>query len=281
MRRRGEDTLLGIIKYILLVVFLVLTVFPFYWLFVTSVKSDGELLTNDNNVKFIPEEPTITHYVNAFIKTNFGRYIINSLKVTLLASVIVLTAAVLGGYALSRYKFRGKKAVMIFFLASQMVPLITAIVPMFVIFSYFKLINTHGSLVLSYTAANIPFCLVTMASFFRRIPPSLEESAMIDGCGRIQAVIRIVLPVMTPGIMAVFVFTFTGCWNELFYAIMMINSDGLRTIPAGLMNFVQKYNIDWGQMSAAAVITLLPVIIMFTGVQKYIVAGLTQGSVKE
>jgi multiple sugar transport system permease protein len=86
---------------------------------------------------------------------------------------------------------------------------------------------------------------------------------------------------MTPGIMAVFVFTFTGCWNELFYAIMMINSDGLRTIPAGLMNFVQKYNIDWGQMSAAAVITLLPVIFMFIGVQKYIVAGLTQGSVKE
>jgi multiple sugar transport system permease protein len=275
-----KKPILTLIRYILFFFFLIGTLFPFYWLFITSLKSDKELFTH-NEIHFLPHAPTITHYVDAFTKTNFGRYIINSLKVTLFSSSIVLVVSLMGGYAISRYRCRGKKIVIISFLASQMVPLITAIVPLFTIFSYFNVINHLGSLILTYTTANIPFCLVTMASFFRRIPVSLEESAMIDGCNRMQAVVKIVLPVMTSGIVAVFVFSFTGCWNELFFAIMMINSDSLRTIPAGLMNFVQKYNIDWGQMSAAATITLLPVIFMFVVVQKYIVAGLTQGSVKE
>ncbi|WP_283124102.1 carbohydrate ABC transporter permease [Angelakisella massiliensis] len=266
--------------WILLAVFLIWTIFPLFWLVSTSFKGDKEILSN-NELHLLPQQPTLQHYENAFGKTHFGTYISNSVKVTLISSTLVLAAAIMGGYALARYQFKGKKAIMVIMLASQMVPLITAIIPMFVLYSKLQLIDTLASLIITYTATNIPFCMITMSSFFTRIPVSLEEAAQIDGCNRFQSVVRVVLPVMLPSIVAVFVFAFTGCWNELFYSIMMINSEKLRTIPAGLMNFVQKYDIDWGQMSAAASVTLIPVVVMFFAVQKYIVAGLTAGSVKE
>ena len=269
-----------VMLWILLAVFLIWTIFPLFWLVSTSFKGDKEILSN-NELHLLPQQPTLQHYENAFGKTHFGTYISNSVKVTLISSTLVLAAAIMGGYALARYQFKGKKAIMVIMLASQMVPLITAIIPMFVLYSKLQLIDTLASLIITYTATNIPFCMITMSSFFTRIPVSLEEAAQIDGCNRFQSVVRVVLPVMLPSIVAVFVFAFTGCWNELFYSIMMINSEKLRTIPAGLMNFVQKYDIDWGQMSAAASVTLIPVVVMFFAVQKYIVAGLTAGSVKE
>ena len=280
MKAKQLRILKRVMLWILLAVFLIWTIFPLFWLVSTSFKGDKEILSN-NELHLLPQQPTLQHYENAFGKTHFGTYISNSVKVTLISSTLVLAAAIMGGYALARYQFKGKKAIMVIMLASQMVPLITAIIPMFVLYSKLQLIDTLASLIITYTATNIPFCMITMSSFFTRIPVSLEEAAQIDGCNRFQSVVRVVLPVMLPSIVAVFVFAFTGCWNELFYSIMMINSEKLRTIPAGLMNFVQKYDIDWGQMSAAASVTLIPVVVMFFAVQKYIVAGLTAASVKE
>ena len=280
MKAKQLRILKRVMLWILLAVFLIWTIFPLFWLVSTSFKGDKEILSN-TELHLLPQQPTLQHYENAFGKTHFGTYISNSVKVTLISSTLVLAAAIMGGYALARYQFKGKKAIMVIMLASQMVPLITAIIPMFVLYSKLQLIDTLASLIITYTATNIPFCMITMSSFFTRIPVSLEEAAQIDGCNRFQSVVRVVLPVMLPSIVAVFVFAFTGCWNELFYSIMMINSEKLRTIPAGLMNFVQKYDIDWGQMSAAASVTLIPVVVMFFAVQKYIVAGLTAGSVKE
>ena len=280
MKAKQLRILKRVMLWILLAVFLIWTIFPLFWLVSTSFKGDKEILSN-NELHLLPQQPTLQHYENAFGKTHFGTYISNSVKVTLISSTLVLAVAIMGGYALARYQLKGKKAIMVIMLASQMVPLITAIIPMFVLYSKLQLIDTLASLIITYTATNIPFCMITMSSFFTRIPVSLEEAAQIDGCNRFQSVVRVVLPVMLPSIVAVFVFAFTGCWNELFYSIMMINSEKLRTIPAGLMNFVQKYDIDWGQMSAAASVTLIPVVVMFFAVQKYIVAGLTAGSVKE
>lgn len=277
---KAKKTLMTVGKWALLLLFLLWTIFPFFWLVSTSFKGDKEILTN-NELHLLPQSPTVQHYQNAFGKTNFGSYIKNSLIVTLASCVFIVIPAVMGGYALSRFCFRGKSAIMLIMLASQMVPLITAIIPMFVLYSKLELINRLASLIITYTATNIPFCMITMSSFFTRIPVSLEEAAQIDGCSRFGSVVRIVLPVMLPSIVAIFVFAFTGCWNELFYSLMMINSESLRTIPAGLLNFVQKYDIDWGQMSAAASVTLLPVVALFFAVQKYMVAGLTAGSVKE
>jgi len=246
---------------------------------VTSLKNRLEI--HAKVPTFWPKNITFENYINAFSQTRFDIFIKNSLIVTVVSSLMVLIVSVLGGYALARYKFRGKNVILVLFLASQMVPMITAIIPMFILYSRLGLIDRLASLVVSYTVSNIPFCLITMSSFFKRIPVSLEEAALIDGCNSFQSVVRIVLPTMLPGIMAVFVFAFTGAWNELFYSIMMISNESRRTIPAGLMNFVQKYDIDWGQMTAAGVVTLIPVTVMFFMVEKYIVAGLTQGAVKE
>lgn len=280
MDQKMKKSLLKVGKYLLLLIYLLWTIIPFFWLVSTSFKDDKEILTA-NEIHLLPENPTMQHYKNAFGKTNFGVYIKNSLIVTLISCVFIVIPAIMGGYALARYRFRGKSTVILIMLVSQMVPLITAIIPMFIIYSKIGLINRLLSLIITYTATNIPFCMITMSSFFKRIPMALEEAAMVDGCSRFQAVCRIILPVMLPSIVAIFVFAFTGCWNELFYSIMMINSESLRTIPSGLLNFVQKYDIDWGQMSAASAVTLIPVVVLFFSVQKYIVSGLTAGSVKE
>lgn len=273
-----KKNLFTLLKITLLLLFLALTLFPFYWIVNTSFKDRIEIY---DSMTFIPREPTVENYIAAFKQNNFGVYLKNSTIVTVSASVIVIVVSVLGGYALARYKFRGKSLMMVIFLISQMIPLITAIIPMFVLYSRLKLIDTLSALIISYTVANIPFCLITMSSFFKGIPVTLEEAAMIDGCSRIKGVVKVVLPIMAPGIVAVFVFAFTGCWNELFYSIMMINRDANKTIPVGLINFVQKYEVNWGQMMAACAVTLIPVTVMFFTVQKYIVSGLTQGAVKE
>lgn len=279
MRRNNRRVALKAAKGFVLLVFLIGTLFPLYWLVMTSLKLPEK--NGAQGLTLWPRHFTLSNYVTAFTDTHFGVFILNSAYVTVVSSIVVVIISIMGGYALSRYDFKGKRAIMLVFLVSQMMPLVVAIIPMFVLFAKLHLIDSLLSLIISYTVGNIPFCLITMASFFKRIPVSLEEAAMIDGCTRRQGVVRVVLPVMLPGIMAVFTFAFTGCWNELYYSIMMINSEGLRTIPAGLMNFIQKYDVDWGQMTAAATVTLLPAAIMFLLSQKHIVAGMTAGAVKE
>ncbi|WP_270884716.1 carbohydrate ABC transporter permease [Paenibacillus aestuarii] len=196
------------------------------------------------------------------------------------SAILVLLASILGGYSLARYQFKGKKLVLVSFLATQMVPVMVILVPLFITFGQIHLLNKLPSLIITYTAMNIPFCLITMSSFFQRIPVSLEEAAMIDGCNKFQTMTKVVLPMMQPGIVATFVFAFIGAWNDLFFGVMFTNSESAKTVPVGLSSFVQKFDINWGQMSAAGMISLIPVIIMFAIVQKYIVAGLTQGAVK-
>jgi multiple sugar transport system permease protein len=154
------------------------------------------------------------------------------------------------------------------------------LVPLFILFGHIHLLNRLLSLIIIYTVMNIPFCLITMSSFFQRIPVSLEEASLIDGCNKVQTMIRIILPITLPGIVATFVFAFTGAWNDLFFGTMFTNGDSTRTIPVGLSNFVQKFDINWGQMCAGGVMSLIPVVIMFALVQRYIISGLTQGAVK-
>lgn len=279
MGMQKKKTLASIGKAIILLLFLVWTVFPLYWMVITSFKPRMEISQMD--ISLWPQTFTIENYVTAFKSTHFGVFMLNSTIVTLISSTVVLVISIMGGYALSRYRFKGQNAVLLVFIASQMIPLVVAIIPMFILYSKIGLVDNLLSLIISYTVANIPFCLITMSSFFRRIPVSLEEAAMIDGCTRFQAVVRVILPTMLPSIVAVFVFAFTGCWNELFYSIMMISKESLRTIPAGLMNFVQKFNVDWGQMTAAASVTMIPVAVLFFFAQKHIVAGMTAGAVKE
>lgn len=279
MKRKVKNKLIGIVRFLILTFFLLGVLLPLYWLFITSFKTNAEI--NSLNVTYWPRVFTTENYHKLFAATNFGVYMKNSLIVTLATSMIVLLLSISGGYALARYEFRGKKIVLIAFLVSQMIPTILLFIPMFVIFGKLKLNNTLQSLIILYTVFNTPFCLITLRGFFERIPVSLEEAARVDGCNKIQALIKVVMPVLFPGIVATFVFAFTGAWNELLAGIMFINSNSLKTIPVAINAFIGKYSIDWGQMSAACMIALIPTVIFFAIVQKYIVQGLTQGAVKE
>lgn len=279
MKRKYKSIILGTVRFFILACFLLAVLLPLYWLFITSFKTNPEI--NALQVTYWPQAFTTENYQKLFQTTKFGVYLKNSLIVTLSASALVLLFSLAGGYALARYRFKGKTVLLGALLVSQMIPTILLFIPMFMIFGKLRLNNTLQSLIILYTVFNTPFCLITLRGFFERIPVSLEEAAMVDGCNRKQAFFRVVMPVLFPGIVATFVFAFTGAWNELLAGIMFINSNSLKTIPVAINAFIGKYSIDWGQMSAACMIALIPTVIFFAIVQKYIVQGLTQGAVKE
>lgn len=273
-----EDKLSKALRYILMVVFFVFMTFPIIWIFITSVKSVKEIVTIP--ITYFPKHFTLDNYVNILKTTNFPVYFKNSMIVSTTASIGTLIISLFAGYSLARFKFAGKKLTLFLFLATQMVPVAAIIVPIFILFAKLGLINNLPGLIIIYIVLNIPFCTMMIRGFFEKIPYTLEEAAMIDGCSRIQALIRIILPVMKPGIIATFVFAFMGAWNELFFNTLFISREALKTLPTGINSFIGKYDIDWGMMTAGSVIALIPIFIIFGVIQKYLVSGLTDGAVK-
>ena len=169
---------------------------------------------------------------------------------------------------------------MVAFLITQMIPMTLLLIPMFLIFSSLKLQDSLVSLVILYVVLNVPFCVITMQGFFMNIPVVLEEAARIDGCTKFQTICKIVLPVMLPGIIAVFIFAFIGAWNDLLGGVMFINSEAKKTIPVGLSYYVGQFSVNWGEMTAGGILALLPSAALFAFAQKYIVEGMTSGAVK-
>lgn len=274
VRKKGP----ALLRLVVLALFLAGTLLPFYWMLVTSLKTRQEIY--GGKLTFWPEILTWANYVSTFNSSSFPQYFANSAIVSVASGLLVLAVSILGGYALARYRFRGKGFIMLVFLGTQMVPVVIMLVPLFIVFNQLNLLNTLTSLIVTYTAINIPFCMITISGFFQRVPVALEEAAMIDGCGRMSTVVRIVLPIMLPGIVATFVFAFTAAWNDLFFGVMFTTSESLKTVPVGLNSFVQKFDINWGEMSAGGVLSLIPVAVLFALIQRYIVAGLSQGAVK-
>ncbi|MBP1995109.1 carbohydrate ABC transporter permease [Paenibacillus eucommiae] len=275
---RTQNAFMVILRIFILAVFLLAVLLPFYWLFITSVKPRMDILTTD--IQYWPKHFTLENYKVMWNSSNFNVFLKNSILVSLGTGFFVTCLSILGGYSLARYKFKGKPLAVYGLLLTQMIPGVMVLIPTVILFSKIGLMNSMSGLVLIYIVGNLPFCLILMRSFFDRIPVDLEEAALIDGCSKIGALIRVVLPIMLPGIMATFVFAFIGAWNELLCAIMFISSDELKTIPVGLSMFVQNYDVNWGAMTAGAVMALIPSLVMFAIVQRFVVEGLTDGAVK-
>lgn len=279
MSKKTKNTLGTIGRVFVLAFYMLMVLLPIYWMLVTSLKTRLEIFGSE--ITYWPKLLSFQNYIDLFKTTNFITYVKNSTIIAVLTGLIVLLFALSGGYALARFRFRGKGVMMIAFLVSQMIPSTLLLIPSYLIILKLKLNNTIWSLLLFYVVTNIPFCLITMRSFFARIPDSLEEAACVDGCSQVGALIRVVIPIMLPGIVATFVFAFTGAWNELLAAVLFITKDGAKTIPVGLSSFVNKISIDWGQMCAGGIIAMIPTVLMFAFMQKYLVEGMTAGAVKE
>jgi multiple sugar transport system permease protein len=247
---------------------------------ITSLKTNPEII-NAQRLTYWPESFTSQNYVSLFRQFNFSNLLKNSIIVSVSTGICVTLLSILGGYSFARYKFRGKESMLIFFMVTQMIPGILVIIPLYIILTRMGLINTRLGLFIYYLIANLPFCVITMRSFFERIPYTLEEAARVDGCTRLQCLWFIVLPSMFPGIVAVFIFAFIGAWNELIAGTILINTPEIWTIPIGLKTLIGKYNVQWGVLMAGAFLALLPTAIMFAAMQKFVVEGLTAGAVKE
>lgn len=280
MSRSTKKALWTALRVVVLVFFFLLIVLPIYWIVATSFKSSAEIL-DLNNITYFPKKFTWENYITLFKQYDYYTLLKNSLLVSVTSALVITLLSMLGGYGLARYKFKGKSAVILFFLVTQMIPGILVIIPLYVTFSKMGLVNTHIGLFIYYVTVNLPFCLVTMRSFFERIPVSLEESARVDGCSKMQSLFKIVFPIMFPGIVSVFVFGFIGAWNELIAGSIFISTPDMWTIPVGLKTLIGKYNVEWGLLMAGGVMGLLPTAVMFAVMQKFIVEGMTAGAVKE
>lgn len=264
--------------YLILMAAVIWTLFPFYWTAVTSFKNSAEIAAKP--ITYWPKEFTLENYVLSWKNGGFSTYFANSLKIALISTVFTVLFATMDGYALARYKFRGKNAFLLLLLCTQFFPTAMLIIPLFKIYNAVKLINNHWSLILTYTVFHIPFNAALMRGFINGIPVSLEEAAMVDGCSRPKAVVWVLLPLLLPGMAAVSAYSFISCWNEYLYALMFISAGSKYTVPVGLSMTIGEYSINYGQLCAGSMIALVPIIIMFAYVQKYMVSGLGAGAVK-
>lgn len=273
-----KPRLLTGLKVLYLGAYFLIMVFPLYWIVITSLKPKKEIFSLP--IKYWPETLTLENYANIFKVSKFHVYIGNSLLISVIAALIVICIATLSGYVMARFQFRGHKQIMMAFFSTQMLPGFISLAPLYLLMSDMNLINNRLSLVLAYTVMLIPFSTIMLRGFFQRIPSSLEEAAMIDGCSRLTALIRVIIPVMLPGIASTFIFAFVQNWNELFMAVMFIDDESLKTLPVAMNSFVMKFDVDWGSMSAGTVLSVIPTVVLFAFAQRYIVEGLTQGAEK-
>lgn len=267
-----------VFRAIMLTVFLIAALFPIYWMINTSLKPLADATSIP--IQYWPKHFTLDNYRDVLRLTSFPRFFLNSMLVSVAAALLTIVFGILTAYGLARFTFRGKGFATVVLLATQMVPGLVLIVPLFILFSKMGLIDTPLSLIIPYFIMAIPFCTMMMVGFFKQVPYALEEAAMVDGCSRLQSLFRIVMPIIMPGVVSSFVFAFISAWNELFFGVMFINTEAMKTIPPGISMFIQKVDVNWASMTAAATMSLLPTMVLFFLVQRYLVEGIASGSVK-
>ena len=264
-------------KFAVLSLWLIFTIFPLYWMFLTSIRPVREVT---QKIYYPKSNSTLDSYRSLFSQYDFTTYLRNSLVVSFAAATFVIFIGLMGAYALARYKFKGKAQIMLVFLVTQMIPALIALAPLYLLLSKVGLLNSLVGLTLAYVGGMVPFATIMLRGFLQRIPPELDEAALIDGCNRFSALFRVVFPVALPGIAATFIFAFVQCWNELFLAMVLIDSDGNKTFPVAMRSFIGAYYIEWGGLAAAVMIGIIPTVLIFAAMSKFMISGLTAGIVK-
>jgi len=269
-RERRTDRIL---TYAPLTLFLIFTLVPFYWMLLFAFRPAG-------STSLVPWPITFDHFATVWNGSGFGIYFQNSLFVAGMSLLTSTVIALLGGYALARFRFRGKTLFLVAMLCTQFVPGAMMLIPLFEIFNAVGLTNNLWSLIISDTVFHLPLSLILMAGFIRNVPMELEEAAWVDGCTRIRAFRLVVLPLLKPGIVAVGSFAFISAWNNFLFAIMFMSSQSRFTVPVGLSYLLGEFGADFGALAAGGVVAIVPVVLLFAYVQKFLVQGLSAGAVK-
>ena len=274
----SRKTVKMFIVYCLLAIFIVVAGFPFFWMTSTSLKTDQEVISAPP--QFIPSEFYWESYTKVLTDGDFLLYFWNSIKVAGTTTILAMTLAITAGLGFARLNYRWTRYFLIIILFAQLFPLILLITPYFTIMKNLGILNSHKALYLSYTSFVLPFSIWMLSNYFRSIPQEMEHAAMIDGCSRLGALVKVTLPLAAPGIAATTINAFILAWNEFLFAQIFINSPHLRTLPIGLRSFMGQYETQWNLLMAGAVISTIPVVILFIILQKHLISGLTQGGVK-
>jgi ABC-type glycerol-3-phosphate transport system permease component len=272
LRERSQDLLLAVL--------LVWVVFPFFWAVSSSLRLPADLFTRTPT--WLPDPLSFQAYAWALADARFVRSFFNSLLVSSATAVLAMTICAAAAYSLARFRYGGKKGIMTGLVFSQMLPRILIVIPIFVIFSRLQLVDTHIGLILGYATFAAPFAILMLRGFFANFPQELEDAALIDGCNRFQAFVRIVLPLTIPGVIATGLFAFVLAWSDLLFSLVLTRSSGTVTAAVYLNNIAnsQFAGTNYGGILAAGVILTLPVVIIFVVLQNQLVKGLTAGAVK-
>ena len=269
-----------VIFWVPLALFIVITLFPFYWMLLASLKANSELY-DLRALPFWIGNWTLSHYTYLFERTLYGNWLKNTLVVSLASTAISLAFSVPAGYALARLRFPGATFLGVLIFVSYLVPQTLLFIPLYEVIQWLKVADTTWALILTYPTFLVPFCSWLLMGYFRSIPKELEESAMIDGSSRIGALVRVALPLASPGLLSAGIFAFTLSWNEFIYALVFITTTPMKTLPVGITTELIRGDVFyWGELMAAALLASVPVALAYSFFVDHYVAGLTAGAVR-
>jgi multiple sugar transport system permease protein len=268
------------LRFLLLFLALLVALAPIYWMFTISLKTEVDQFATPP--PWFSFAPTLAHYYDAFVVRSFGRYLITSAVVAVISTACALVIGTLAAYALARFQlpYDLDRKLSLWILSTRMFPAIVTAVPLFLMMRDLRLLNTRAALIIVYTAFNLPFVVWMMRGFFAEVPRDLEEAALVDGDSRLGALVRVVLPLVAPGLAATAVFCLIVSWNEFLFALVLTQTDASMTLPVGIAGRVTQYEIKWGVMSAAGAVAIVPILVFPLAMQKYLVRGLSMGAVK-
>lgn len=265
-------------RWVLVLVSLLLVMFPFYWMLNTSLKPASEIFLSPPT--FVSSNWSLDAYVTVLTERPFARYFLNSLVVTLGTTALSVTLAAFAAYGFTRFFPRGATPFVVFLLFTKMLPETLLIIPYFQLMSSVGLLNSYLALILAYSSFALPFSVWMLIGFFRSIPRDIDEAAKIDGATYLQTFFLVILPLARPGLVAVALFTFLIAWNSYLWALVLTTDASMHVLSVGVANMVGEYRVQWNELMAAAVIAAVPVMLLFSFLEKHLVNAITSGAVK-
>ena len=270
---------LKVLLYVFLIITAAIMLLPFLWMLSASLKEDRDVFTFP--IQWIPEEPRWANYSDIWTRIPLLTYILNTVKLTIIVTLLQLFTSSFAAYAFAKLRFKGRNFIRKAIFYAYLLPTAVLFIPMYQLVSKLGLINNKNALIIVYQTIVIPYACYMLISYFAAIPKSLEEAAFVDGCTHLKALVKVILPIAAPGIAVVATFSFTMSWNEYLYAMVLMTSPSQQTVPVGISSFRYSDNMIWGLIMSSSFIASLPAVILYMFAQRFMVTGLAAGGVKQ